>query len=462
MTTKINASNLKVLLVVILIIRFSLDFFGNWSVGEAFPHSFSFPQQKHWDTFLIPDDMEIARTAYFYLKTDQFLTDVSFDRPKFRDAKIWPSALRNRYNILYHALLIKAYEYLHGPLKLESTNNLSIDFFVFYSIVIFCLKWLLKLVAIFSLYRCATLFLSETVSVLFLIGWEIYPSNFYIFPLNCFDTWAAPVVSIIVCQFILLSGQKKINYKQIIFLGLLCCFAFTIKFHIIAITFSMCLFAIIYGIAKRNTTLVYSFAGIFLLHFCVIVPLLVSTKNTLGHPVISTQSGVNLFYGHNPTARGSWSNKIWVMYPEVLDPILASVKKDLSADEYTETEAYKKLAVEWAMGHPKQEVILSVKKVLIYFTPYNFISWQINPLTLLVHLGFIALTFFLLIHPSRFTIEYWLLIVPAWSIVAFNVLYFVEYRWRYYVEPEMILSAFILVKIIYDKTAKINQAVRPN
>jgi len=131
--------------------------------------------------------------------------------------------------------------------------------------------------------------------------------------------------------------------------------------------------------------------------------------------------------------------------------MLEKEKQNLSKDEYTETEAYKKLAYQWMIGHPKEEVILSIKKVLIYFTPFNFLSWRVNLFTLLVHLGFIGLTIWMVFQPLRFDIAYWILIVAPWAMVALSVLYFVEYRWRYYVEAPMLLSAFIFFRLVYDR-----------
>lgn len=458
MKKKITIQHLKIALVALIIIRFFFDLCGEWIPGDFVPHSFALPQSKSWTVNLIPDDLEISRTAYFLLQSDHFITDVSFDRPKFRNEKVWPSAFRNRYNVLYDALLIKAYEYFYGPITLNLHNNLPDKYFTFYSLVLFFLKWLLMLIAIVPLYKCARLFLNELLTILFLMAWELYPSNWYIFPINCFDNVAISITTIIISLLILLAVEKKYNNKQIAFLGLLCCLGFSIKFHIVSITFAMCIFAIIFGLVKRNLIWIYSFTVILLLHLIIIIPLLWSTQKTLGHSVISTQSGINLFHGHNPVARGSWSPKIWGEYPDILNPILIKEKDRLSADEYVETETYKKMAIQWAVNHPLKELILSIKKVIIYFIPYNFLSWQLNPMTLLIHMGFIVLTLFMLIHPSRYTLEYWLLIVSAWSMVAFNVLYFVEYRWRYFVEPEMVLATFILFNILINK----KQTKQPN
>lgn len=450
MTIKPYSRYLKILIVLALSFRFLIDFFGVWAPGFSLPRSLALPSQKNWTSNMIMDDREVGRAAYLYIRDHKFETEVSAERPKFREATIWPTAFRNTYNILYQVVTIRVYEFFHGPVQVEMADRDS-GYFTFFIISTFFFKWILSLISLFYLYRCAGLFLNETGSWLFILVWVLYPSNFYVFQLNGYDTVSAPLVTIIVCRLILLTVQDRISYRQILILGLLCSLAFTIKFHVFVITSSICLFAVMYGIFRRNIKLAISFAAIFLLHFSVIFPLMSITKSNIGHAVLSTQAAMNLFHGHNPVARGSWVRTIWTKYPEVMDPILESVKDKLAGDEYTETQAYKKLAIDWAMSHPKEELVLSLRKVAIYFAPNNFMNWTFNPILFLVHLGFILFSLFVIINPSRFGIGYWFLIVPAWAVVALNVLYFAEYRWRYYVEPEMLLCFIIGAGMLYEK-----------
>jgi len=305
MLPRINTSLLKILFVVLLIGRFLLDFFGNWREGECLPYSFSLPADRPWAKSVIPDDREIGRSAYFYIHDHKYLIDVSNDRPKFRKEAIWPSAFRNRYHILYEVFLIKVHERFYGPVVIEADHNLSLSYLSLYAEVLFFLKWLSKLLAVYFLYKGARLFFSSGVSLLFLIAWELYPSNFYILHLTALDNIVVHICIIIVGLSLLLAVEKKPDYKKVIALGLFSCLGFTLKFHVLAITFSICLFAMLYGLLKKNYTLVFSFLAVILICLCIVFPLLRSTKNTIGHSVLSTQSAINFFHGHNPVARGS-------------------------------------------------------------------------------------------------------------------------------------------------------------
>ena len=99
-----------------------------------------------------------------------------------------------------------------------------------------------------------------------------------------------------------------------------------------------------------------------------------------GRVVISTQSSVNLWHGHNAFSKGSWNPAIWQQKQAELQPMLQKDSALLAEDEYTETQVYRTEAMIWIKTHPKQELILCFRKAAIYFLPNNSNNWKINPL----------------------------------------------------------------------------------
>jgi hypothetical protein len=441
---------LKIVLYIILAARFFIDVCGDWNAGRALPDKIVWPQNKHWDKQINPDDKDIARTSYYFLQTGKFLTNNNFDRPKFRTESLWPTAFRNRYYVFYHAVLIKIYEHFNGPITLDSESNLPDKYFTIDSIIFFFFKWLFTLIALYYLYRASLLFFNEFTSRVVQLVYLLYPSAFYLFPMNSFDGVAVALTTIVVCRVLLLVVQKEITLKQIILLGLFSSFTFMVKFQALAVMFSAYLVAALYGILKKRWNLAFAFAGVMFMHLIVFIPLWISTARTVGHPVFDTQFGFAWYEGNNPTAKGSWSLG-WETSDTALITMLSKEKANLSADEYTESSTYKRLAIDWIKSHPKREAVLIVRKFLIYFSPYNFMNWHFNLITFLVQLGFILFTVIMFINFRRFDLKYWIVLASGWSIVAFNIFFLVDYRWRNYVEPEMLIAAFIAYKLLYDK-----------
>lgn len=201
----------------ILILRFFIDLCGEWTAGNIFPDRLLLPWAKEWNRHLNSDEPEIARIANYWLEGKGFITDVSFDRPKFREEQTWPSALRNRCNVLYHAFFIKSFEFLNGKIQVDDQQNLPDSYFSFLSILFFIVKWLLTVISFFYLWKCSTLFFSQAWADWVVILFALYPSGFYIFPINMWDTFAAPLTLIIISKFILHCSQEKVEKNNSLF-----------------------------------------------------------------------------------------------------------------------------------------------------------------------------------------------------------------------------------------------------
>ena len=158
------------------------------------------------------------------------------------------------------------------------------------------------------------------------------------------------------------------------------------------------------------------------------------------------------YIGANKFARGSWdgTGKVTNQFIDNLDNNL----NDLEIGKIYISEGIK-----WIQNNPSDYFILQIKKIAIYFLPQNYsilpLNRIYNPLNLLIHLGFLIFIINVLIKKD-FTYRNFIIISPIIGSLLISILFFVGYRWRYYAEPFIILTAFTCSNIINEeKTAKI-------
>ena len=117
-------------------------------------------------------------------------------------------------------------------------------------------------------------------------------------------------------------------------------------------------------------------------------------KELFGVYILSTQSGFELLQGHSPVAQGSWMHHWEDMGNPLYEYAHKNIKNLDSLNEYEASQARKHLAMDWAVHHPLKEIILTARKIVIYFFPDNFEElsqkWCLNIFTLLTHLLFLA------------------------------------------------------------------------
>jgi hypothetical protein len=184
----------------------------------------------------------------------------------------------------------------------------------------------------------------------------------------------------------------------------------------------------------------------FVILFVVIIvityiPVFVSNYLNFGFLFLSTQSGFNLYHGHNPYAQGSWLPSIWEKYEDQIIPMLRSNQRLPYLNEKEESDYYKQLAINWILKNPLQEIELVLRKIAIFFLPHNFLHWKINVFTVIVHLGAILFMFTLLMNYKKLEIDKWIIAGIILTTLLINVLFFVIYRWRYYADPFMFIAA---------------------
>jgi len=172
------------------------------------------------------------------------------------------------------------------------------------------------------------------------------------------------------------------------------------------------------------------------------VPVIVKNRHLFNASIISTQSGYELLQGHNPTARGSWRGD-WQDSTSVLYQYAHTMIPDIDMlNEYEEGLARKTIALRWIAENPVDELILTARKLAIYFLPYNYevlkTAKVFNPVNFIVHLLF-AVALLFRIYRRDLRVRDLIILSPVAASIIFSLVYFVGYRWRYYAEPFMII-----------------------
>ena len=401
-----------------------------------------------------PDDGEMAQVARNVLIGKGFVTDISFDRPKFRTDTEWQTAFRPKLNVLVHVAGLKIYLLLHPDYNITADKNIPAPYFEALAKTIFAVKNLLFIISLFYFFRLAGLFLSKNRALMATILYCVYPSIIlYVGMINIFECLIMPCLVIIISTHLYNRRKNKpFSFFEILFFALaipvICFLKMQVSLIMIFLYLVMLADVILEPTRIKQYLLAYMPANIIIALFAFYT--INSNYQATGRAIISNQSALNLFHGNNPFAKGSWNPIVWKQYAKEIDPILEKNKDKLSSDEFTETQFYKTWALEWIKTHPKQELLLCLRKFIIYFLPNNSNCWKINPITLFVHICFFGFICFFFIGKFR-NIEFLYILAPVTAILAVNLIFFVEYRWRYLADPFMVLAAFVFIDFVLNK-----------
>jgi hypothetical protein len=439
-------------ILVIVLFRFLLEYNSNINLGHIMPNILQKNESKNWEGSINVDDNELCDLGNYFLTNKKFITNISFDRPKFREDTIWITALRNQFYVLYFSGLI--YTYNSFSYDVESYNLDKHKYLQLHSKIFFVAKWLIFLVSLIFGFKILRIHFSDNLSFLGTIILALYPSTFYVLSFNTFDSLGYSL-SIIVLGLVFFGNklvENKILYYS--FLSIFTLFTCLAKLHLM-ILIIFCSFLILactfFNRKKYKIKLTPQIVAITICFFVYSLCGYINYRNS-GHFIISTQSGINFFHGHNPIAKGSWNGNIWAEYSSILNPILSSHISKLKSDEYTESNEYKKIAFEWIIENPMLEFKLILKKIGIFFFPHNFLSWDINIITLIMHLSFFVFLIISFKDVNKDIPFKIFVITPIISILLLNIIFFVEYRWRFYIDGFFVFS-FIA---ILEKLANLN------
>ncbi|GAB3827174.1 hypothetical protein GCM10028821_10500 [Hymenobacter jeollabukensis] len=179
------------------------------------------------------------------------------------------------------------------------------------------------------------------------------------------------------------------------------------------------------------------------------LPIFVKSHRLFGAYILSTQPGFELLQGHNPVTQG----RFMFDWDEPGRPFARWVRQQIPQlprlDQYQESQARAHLAREWISQHPAAELRLLGRKLLVFFSPENFVAddfrTRYHPLTAAVHLAFLLslLATALRWRGLRFQRPDALLLLPVAVVLLLSLVFFVGYRWRLFAEPAFVLFPLI-------------------
>lgn len=412
------------------------------------------------------DEYEMARSAFYYLQTSDFVCDNHFGRPNFTNTAAQTSAFRPKFNIMLHVAGLQIYQAATQQ-SISTAEAIPQDYFGYYGLLIAILKTIFFAISVFYFHRLAYFIFEDNWAKIATILYITYPSLFlYMGWLDILENLALPLLVIIVSYIVVpfnTTNAPKFK-KQWFFIAAIAAVTCLLRPHVLAIFQLLIpvysLFFVWHVIKKsqaphnwRLVTLMYT--AIFLVH----LPIFWQNYRDFGTFMLSSQPGLEFFQGHNDYARGTWNPYLWEQHLNDFQVITAAKNTLANYNEKQELDFYFQTAKEWITQNPVRELWLIVRKTAIYFFPYNYLHQHINFFTLFIHIGFIGFVLFLFLDKpwrARFNdithTHTWMWIsIPIVASYGLSVAFFVCERWRIYAEPFLLLTALYFYRTIWFK-----------
>ena len=338
---------------------------------------------------------------------------------------------------------------------------------VAWAIIFQIISTVLYAISLFYFFRLTGFFIfNEVIRYLALTLYGLFPSVvYYIGALFLYENIGLPILVIVVYQ--LIAGLKDgFSFKKIILISLGITLSSLFRAQILFVyLFVLAIYAVLAlkkylncktKLLNEMTVILASILLIAATH----IPILFKNHSMFGSFILSTQPGFEFLQGHNPIARGSWYH----YWGEPTSEFYKWVRRELpnidTLNEYEESMARGRLAMQWIKSHPLGEVKLILKKLAIYFLPQNYAGGLpgnrfYNPINLFVYFLFFAYLMKRLVKIGKIPIlrEEALVLAPIIGSIILNLIFFVGYRWRYYAEPFMIILALsISRKSLFNKS----------
>lgn len=426
-------------------ILFSNDF------ESSFARILNLEWEKQVNTILSvnPDELLIAEAALNYVDGKGYVSSMEIIRPGHHYNE---TSLRPSYPVFFHVMAMRIYHFfVSDRIEVRADHH----YFKLYASGLHLISTILFGFSTISFYRICSYFFSNQLDRTICIGaYLFYPSIFhFVGNLACYESVALSLF-LITFHGLLKLIRSPTTRKDIFVFGFCGVLATLIRPQLLIIfAFVFISFKVYLMLTQKNPVAFHRFLLIFIVSFALVsIPVFIKNYKTVGLATLSTQSGFSLFEGHNPYARGSWCGDCQIN-PE--QPTYQYIRKEIpgfdSLSEAERSNGLKKMAIQWAMHNPLNEIILSIRKAAIYFLPYNSEDNSFNLVTFLVHalaLLFFAMIGYRLFKPNAIELKNFLIIGPLVGSLALSIIFFVGYRWRYFAEPFMIIMSIMVIREI--------------
>ena len=463
---------MKQLIILSILIKVFFTLFVSYDIYNHKDH-FSIDMKSKY--FCNNDEDLIANIAHTLVKTNQFRsTNINYSTNEIYYKKttfcpVFPVYIHVGFMYLYEFLTKKTLSAV-DIFNWENPDRNS-HYFYCYSIFITILSLILFIASIFPFIRlikhCGIE--HKTLRTSIAILYILFPSCFiYVGLLTQYENIALPCLIITIESIINVFILRKVESKIVLFIKtLLIVFSTLIRPQVTIVLFIVMLFVVLLLVTdylknKMRPTIsatyliLYISVGIIISHGSIVLH---NYFKVWDEPVYNTR-GDALLIGHNPLAKGSWDGHFAIPGSKSYNYQLKSIPNFINLSEVELSKAQTKLAKQWIISNPKEELILICRKIGIFFLPYNYEHLRFDIILFLVYISTIFLmsySFYKIIFKLRtmnFREPVFLIQIVVLSVLSINVLYFVEYRIRYFADPFMLLLFGVLLQnlIIYAET----------
>ena len=314
-------------------------------------------------------------------------------------------------------------------------KKINFDYFIFLFIFI---NLLLFFLSVLFFYKLSLIFLNKFLSKISTLAYCFYPSVFfYIGPMFFYENIVLSLI--IISSYLFLKKENYLNFFIIIPFAII---SLLFRFQTVFIWgFFFTFFTLNNFYKYRKVKSFIPFLLFILFAFMAHKPILKKNYILYGENTLNTIGGMGLIIGANKYARGSWD-----MSGKTLNQLNKEIGISYDLNDLEISKIYKSEALEWIKNNPYDYLILQIRKLAIYFLPQNYsilpYSRIYNPLNLLAHIGFLLFLTKAIIKKD-FKFNNFIILSPILGSLLISLLFFIGYRWRYYAEPFMILTAFI-------------------
>jgi hypothetical protein len=204
------------------------------------------------------------------------------------------------------------------------------------------------------------------------------------------------------------------------------------------------------GINSNNAS--WKFIGIFSIVFLISQSFIFSTNYKYFNKFFYTNRADAFMWGHYELAKGSWDGTVDLKGSEGYVYERKIIPGFDAMSEIEQNTAQKNIANNWIKNNFSKEIKLLFKKVAIFFMPYNFDYLKFNFSMFFIHLGFFMFGVFVIVKRRLVFNNKAILFSFAWviGVVIVNVLFFVEYRIKYFADPYMLIFSIFIGNKIYE------------
>ncbi len=202
----------------------------------------------------------------------------------------------------------------------------------------------------------------------------------------------------------------------------------------------------------KSNTASWKFVGIFSIVFLISQSFIFFTNYKYFNTIFYTNRADAFMWGHYELAKGSWDGTVDLKGSEGYIYERKIIPGFDTMSELEQNAAQKNIANNWIKNNFSKELKLLFKKVGIFFMPYNFDYLKFNFSMFFIHLGFFMFGFFVIIKRRLLFCNKAILFSLTWviGVVIVNVLFFVEYRIKYFADPYMLIFSVFIGNKIYE------------